>query len=84
MKITKALFSSIINNQNPAIITALDRATCGCGYCFHWVFQMSMGKFNPLQNEMDAELKDVKTAEDLYSFVKRKTDDIQGQQQAQV
>ena len=83
MKLTKVLFTAIINNNNPALITALDRSTCGCGYCYQWVYQMSLGKFNPMKNEMDMELKDVKTAEELYRFVKSKTDDIQGNEQTQ-
>ena len=78
MKLTKPLFVSIVSNPNPATIAALDKSTCGCGYCFHWVYQMSMGKFNPLQNEMDVELANMKSAEDLYNFVKQKTHDIQG------
>ena len=72
MIITRQLFLAIIYSPNEAVVTALDKAICGCGYCYHWVYKMGLGRFNPLQNEMDAELKDIKTAEQLYKFVKDK------------
>jgi hypothetical protein len=84
MKLQKQLFLSIISSSNPTIISTLDRTLCGCGYCYHWVFRMESGKFNPMLTEMDAELKDVATPEQLYDFIKHKANDIQGQQQAQV
>ena len=83
MKLKKQLFLAIISNPNPAIISTLDRTSCGCGYCYWWVYHLNSGKWNPMLTEMDMELKDIKTAEDLYEFVKQKTNALQGNKQSE-
>lgn len=78
MELTKELFIAIIHSGNPILLHTLDRTTCGCGYCYYWVFQMDGGRFNPNVTEMDIELYDIKTVEALYEFVKDKANALHG------
>ena len=73
----EAFFIYLMTTPNRETVDHLDRLMCGCGYIRHWVYNMGSGKWNPMLNEMDAELKDVRTLEDLYRFINTKGHDIQ-------
>ena len=62
-------FLYLMSAPTMKIVEHLDRCICKCGYIRHWTFAMKSGTWNPMINEMDAELKDVKTVEELYNFV---------------
>lgn len=73
MQIDKAHFLFILNHATPELIKELDREFCGCGYVYHWFYMQMEGTWNPNQNELDYELRDVHTAEQLYDFLIAKT-----------
>ena len=68
-RFTKGQFVYAVNNSNHHTLTMLDKMFCGCGYVWHWVENMSRGTWNPNLNEMDHELRDVHTPEELYEFL---------------
>lgn len=68
---TLSMFAHAVNNAKD--LTVVDNSFCGCGYIRHWVEKMDRGRWNPMLTEMDFELKDVKTIEQLYEFVKGKS-----------
>ncbi len=76
MQITKGNFISILQDPTPEAIDEIDRALCRCGYIHHWYYKMMAGTWNPMLSEMDYELKDVKTTEQLYEFLIHKQDAI--------
>ena len=78
MVFTKSQFIFALNNADQRTLTLLDKMYCKkCGFVSHWVNNMSRGTWNPNLTEMDVELKDVKTPEELYEFITSKTDAIQ-------
>ena len=80
MTLDKALFLFLLRNRpTPELINHLDRIACKCGYIHHWYYNMSIGRWNPGLNEMDIELKDVKTMDQLYEFLISKHNDLQKQ-----
>jgi len=80
MQLDKALFLYLLRNRpTPELISHLDRLACGCNYIHHWYYNMGIGRWNPHLTEMDMELKDVKTIEQLYDFIISKQDDLQKQ-----
>jgi len=65
------------NNPSAELLSHLDRVFCKCGYIRHWCIEMTMGRWNPMQNEMDAELKDIHTLEQLYEFLIARNHEVQ-------
>lgn len=73
MVIDKAVFVYVLSTNPPSdILRALDRGACGCNYIYHWYVNMHMGQWNPALNEMDHELRDIKTAGDLFDFLQNR------------
>lgn len=72
MTIDKELFCFLLGRPNVELTHQLDRVACQCHYVFHWTYNMNMGSWNPEVNEMDYELRDVHTAEELYEFLMKK------------
>lgn len=67
--LTPDQFTFAVNNCTEQSARHLDKMFCQCGYVSHWVYKMQRGHFNPMLNEMDCELKDVKTPQELYEFL---------------
>lgn len=76
--ITRKQFAQMLSATDRSVlnhaVTKLDKLFCRCGYVRHWVFNMAMGSWNPLLTEMDYEMRDVKTAEQLYDFLITRTE----------
>lgn len=72
MEIDKGFFIYLLNhNPTPDLVSHLDRMACGCKYVHHWVFNMQMGRWNPMVVELDYELKDVKSISQLFDFLQK-------------
>ena len=80
MNIDREFFLHVINHPSRKLVAHLDRVACGCKYIHHWIYNMDKGKWNPNLNEMDFELRDIKTPEQLFDFIKQKHDDFQKHQ----
>jgi len=70
MNYSKSDFISAVLNATEHTVDHIDSRTgCGCHYVRHWVLNMDRGRWNPGLNEMDHELRDVHTPEELYDFL---------------
>lgn len=72
-QITQSQFATMLSHTDRDVLNLavkkLDGLFCRCGYVRHWVYNMVMGQWNPMLTEMDYELRDVKTKEELYDFL---------------
>ena len=70
-------FIFLLQNPTKELIQHIDRIACHCNYTYHWYYNMNQGTWNPNLNELDYELRDVKTPQQLYTFLINKHNDLQ-------
>jgi len=72
MTLSRQQFIDAVYSATERTVGDLDAQCCGCGYVRHWIFRMNYGQWNPMLTEMDAELREVTTVEQLYEFLTSK------------
>ena len=73
MTFTKDQFCHAVNHCNANTVDEIDAQLGCCHWVRHWVVGMDRGKWNPMLNEMDYELRGIKTPQQLYDFIENKT-----------